>query len=217
MLVFARTYKNLILKTLNYVWKHLKAYSLADITTIDGKYISQLAFTAVESNGFRLVTWPRTPEITNNMTSLWQRAVKSCFLNLYSTSQKLRPQLELGTWTKSVQWIYWKIPHFRSFILSKKWNMERLQKTPNIIISLSSDRWSGRRSNVSDISNQKCNQFLQSRQSGAWDAKHWAKQQRHSTLILTKQQVEFFRRRFNSSNKRSINFIRQVFHLWGKM
>ena len=88
----------------------MKAYSLADITTIDGKYISQLAFTAVESNGFTSVTWPRTPEITSNMTSLWQRAVKSCFLNQYSTSQKLRPQFGLGTWTKSVQWNYWKCP-----------------------------------------------------------------------------------------------------------
>ena len=86
MLVFATTYKNSTLETLNYVRKHLEAYSLADITTIDGKYISQLAFTAVESNDFRSVTWPRTPEITSSMTSLWQRAVKSCFLNPYSTS-----------------------------------------------------------------------------------------------------------------------------------
>ena len=103
MLAFAETYKNLDLETLNDVRKHLKAYSLADITTIDGKYIYHLAFTAVESNGFRSVTWPRTLEISSNMISLWQRAVKLCFLNQYTNSQKLHPQQEIGTWTKRVQ------------------------------------------------------------------------------------------------------------------
>ena len=42
MTVFAKTFKNSNLETLNHVRKHLKAYSLADIATIDGKYISQI-------------------------------------------------------------------------------------------------------------------------------------------------------------------------------
>ena len=100
MIVFAKTFKNSSLETLNFVRKHLKAYSLADITTINGKFISHLAFTAVESNGFRSVTWPRTPELSNNMIFLWQQAIKSCFLNQYSNSQKLLTQHQLGTWTK---------------------------------------------------------------------------------------------------------------------
>ena len=55
MSIFNRTFKNVQFKFLNYVQKYLEAYSLANITTIDGKYISHLAWTAEESNSFRSV------------------------------------------------------------------------------------------------------------------------------------------------------------------
>ena len=109
----------------------MKAYSLADITTIDGKFISHLAFTAVESNGFRSVTWPRTPEISSNMILLWQRAIKSCFLSQYSNSQKLLTQHQLGTWTKKVQWNYWRCPTLDRlyFLKNGRWSVFRKHQT----------------------------------------------------------------------------------------
>ena len=131
MIAFAKIYKNSSLEMLNFVRKHLKAYSLADITTIDGKFISHLAFTAVESNGFRSVTWPRTPEISSNMIFLWQRAIKSCFLNQYSNSWKLLPQHKLGTWTKRVQWNYWRCPTLDRlyFLKNGRWSVFRKHQT----------------------------------------------------------------------------------------
>ena len=71
MTVFSRTYKYLDLKTLNYVRKFLKAYSLADITTIDGKNISHLAYTVEKSNNLRNLTWPRNPVMMWSMKTLW--------------------------------------------------------------------------------------------------------------------------------------------------
>ena len=67
MNIFIRTYKYLELKTLNYVRKFLKAYSLADITTKDGKNISHLAYTVEEGNNLRSVTWPRNPVMMHSM------------------------------------------------------------------------------------------------------------------------------------------------------
>lgn len=84
MTIFSITYKNSELETLNYVQNVLKAYSLADITTIDSKSISHLAFIVEESNGFRLVTWLRSLEIMRRMITAWQAALRSCFLNQYS-------------------------------------------------------------------------------------------------------------------------------------
>ena len=82
MTIFSSAYKYLELKTLNHVRKFLKAYSLADITTIDDKNISHLAYTVDESNNLRRVTWPRTPEMTPSMRTLWQSAKRKCFLQI---------------------------------------------------------------------------------------------------------------------------------------
>ena len=89
MTLFSRGYKYLELKTLNYIRKFLKAYSLANIATIDGKYISHLAYIVEESKNSRKVIWPRTPEMTHRMITFWQSTLRTCFLELYSNIRKL--------------------------------------------------------------------------------------------------------------------------------
>ena len=65
------------------------------------------------------------------MISLWQRVIKSCFLNQYSNSRKLLPQHELGTWTKRVQWNYWRYPTLDRlyFLKNGRWSVFRKHQT----------------------------------------------------------------------------------------
>ena len=89
MTIFSSAYKHLKLKTLNHIRKFLKAYSLANIAMINGKYISHLAYTVEESNNLRREKWPRTPKMMPSMITLWQSALKICFLKPYSNDRKL--------------------------------------------------------------------------------------------------------------------------------
>ena len=58
-------FKNADLKALIFVRKFIQAVTLADITTIDGNYISHQSIEAVESKGLRLrkdLGWPKVPK-----------------------------------------------------------------------------------------------------------------------------------------------------------
>ena len=63
MLVFETNgYKGESLKIINFVWKYLHAFTLADIATIKGNKISQQSIEDIKSNRLRKdVKWPRTP------------------------------------------------------------------------------------------------------------------------------------------------------------
>ena len=55
-------YSNKSLRRLNHVWKHLQVVSLADISTIDGKSISWMAYLGADGNGLQLdLDWPAAP------------------------------------------------------------------------------------------------------------------------------------------------------------
>ena len=80
----------------------MKAISLADIVTADSATISHQAYLLKHSNGLcDSFDWPRPPpgEWSTNFTSLWVRALKTCFIEPFgiSSSRTLLQVAQLGS------------------------------------------------------------------------------------------------------------------------
>ena len=100
-------YKREELKALNFVWKYLHAFTLADIATIDGKKISQQSMEGIDSNRLREdIKWPRIPPaLPSKFLRLWKAALTKCFLTSYSTisnNRVLQYTYQLGPWTSQI-------------------------------------------------------------------------------------------------------------------
>ena len=114
MLVFETNgYKSEDLKILNFVRKYLRAFTLADIATINGNKISHQSIEGIKSN--RLledVKWPRNPPaLSVKFLWLWKEALTKYFLTSYSTNpnnRTLQYTFQLGPWTSQIQWKWWK-------------------------------------------------------------------------------------------------------------
>ena len=74
------------LKSLNFTRKFLKAITLADISTVDGRRITQQAFEARASNGLRVESnSPKAvPGLSPAAIVLLQKAITKAFINLNS-------------------------------------------------------------------------------------------------------------------------------------
>ena len=95
-------YSNISPCWLNYVQKHLKVLSLADISTIDGKSISWMAYLGPDGNGLRLdLDWSAAPlALLPTFVELWQEALWVCFGEFLcgQHNQRLPPHCWLGSW-----------------------------------------------------------------------------------------------------------------------
>ena len=115
MLVFeSNEYKGEDLKLLNFVWKYLRSFTLADIVTIDGNKISHQSIEGIKSNRLHEdVKWSRTPQaLPAKFLRLWKEALTKCFLTSYSTNLNncnLQYTFQLGPWKTQIQWKWWKL------------------------------------------------------------------------------------------------------------
>ena len=103
-------YSGADLKKLNYVRKYLKAVTLSDISTCDGKKVSHESFLATCSNGLRNdLDWPRVPSILpRSFITLWQRALCEIFIIPYATANNRTLISPLGPWTDPSVEAKWK-------------------------------------------------------------------------------------------------------------
>lgn len=87
------------LQSLNTCQMFLNATSLADITTIDGKAISSLAFSGKQANHLRPhLSWPRQPShLSPTYWNLWQHALQRCFTLCCSSPNLRRLRRPLGS------------------------------------------------------------------------------------------------------------------------
>jgi hypothetical protein len=110
MLQFANYgYRDTELSQLNLCRLHCHATRLSDITTGDGRRIHPMSWAGypTESAG-REYEWPTHGRPTNALWTLWQSALRQCFLTLETPQQYLRRPL--GTWTGPIpahwHWFY---------------------------------------------------------------------------------------------------------------
>ena len=101
------------LKIINYIRMHLKAITLSDITTPNGRRITFDAWNVIGSNNLRSnYDWPRSPPIfTTRQKEIWQQALHRTFsvINSGNTCRDLRLTMRLGSWTDNnliEKWVY---------------------------------------------------------------------------------------------------------------
>ena len=97
----------------NYIRMKIKAVTLADITTPNGKKITFDAWNIISSNNLRSdYEWPRDPpDITENQKNIWRNALHKTFGVPHSGNlcRDIRTSNQLGAWTNASlidKWIY---------------------------------------------------------------------------------------------------------------
>ena len=78
------------LNIINMMRMSIKALTLADIATADGKYISTQAWNLISSNKLRdHYDWPRKPpNFSRNQIKVWQDAIRQTFIEGHNNSKK---------------------------------------------------------------------------------------------------------------------------------
>ena len=97
---------------INHIRMEIEAYTLADISTIDGTSIIPDAFQGIRSNNLRTYDWPKKSDhITPRMLCTWQQALTTAFCGpTNGPSHKLRSPL--GAWFEGhlSNWNEWMDP-----------------------------------------------------------------------------------------------------------
>ena len=101
------------LKIINYIRMHLKAITLADIATPDGRRITFDAWNVIGSNNLRVdYDWPRSPpSFTQRQKEVWQQAIHKTFIvqNTGRMCRDIRITNILGPWLDNKlrdKWLY---------------------------------------------------------------------------------------------------------------
>ena len=110
-------FRNTDLKSLNFVRKYLKAVTLADIATADGRRISHYSYKGLEGNGLRKdLEWPKVPkkdQMPQSFITLWKNAINKCFINQASgIRRRIKSSLTLINWFDQdvgKKWTWWLI------------------------------------------------------------------------------------------------------------
>ena len=93
-------YRDINVHKLNIIRMQLKAISIADISTADGKRISSEAWHAQNGNGLRDgFKWPSNQfQIPNSWKQLWQRALLRSICPVYTRPGQRVLHYTLGYW-----------------------------------------------------------------------------------------------------------------------
>ena len=114
----------------------IKATTLSDICTAEGRTITNQAWTLVDSNNLREdYDWPRQPnEFSPNQISIWQRALAKTFIREYEpNSRKLKIPFILGDWICPLvknKWKWFYSNHEDSLYLKESTEWRRFRKIP---------------------------------------------------------------------------------------
>ena len=88
------------LEIINIMRMSIKASTLSDICTAEGRSITNQAWSLINSNGLREdYDWPRKPnKFSTDQIKIWQRALAKTFLRAYepSDSRRLKISFILG-------------------------------------------------------------------------------------------------------------------------
>ena len=131
MLLFSRYgYKGDDLRRLNIVRMKLKAFSVADLATPDGRLLTTSAYNAIASNSLRdQYTWPRSPPaLSQQLIRLWQSALTRSLLDPAQPPNYLVLRTRLGHWTRQDpldNWLWRWIPQDER-LLKREGNLWRV-------------------------------------------------------------------------------------------
>ena len=80
----------------------IKALTLADIATVDGKYIASQSWNLIHSNNLReKYKWPRKPQkFQDHQIEIWRNALRQTFCEQHPRNLKIRYLFTLGKWTE---------------------------------------------------------------------------------------------------------------------
>ena len=106
------------LEILNIMRLHLKAFTVSDIATSDGKNISYNSWNFININGLRDgMDWPRSPPIfTTQQKDIWREALKKTFCNENANTNEERKiiyRFQPGKWKNKSILDKWKMFYSR--------------------------------------------------------------------------------------------------------